>query len=353
MNDLTVKDEGKPLVVLSSAFDAMVDRFENILPDHVSPQRFKQVVMTAIASSSSLAPLAATPAGRQSIIMASLKCASDGLVPDGREAALVPFKGTAAYLPMVRGIVTRMQQSAGCKEIGVNLVHEKDEFHYAETEAGTEFRHKPVMFGEKGELIGAYAFMRTADGGFYIAPVPKDELEKIEKTSKANDSPWKGPFKSEMQKKSALKRLAKIAPVSREVQAMIDHDNETFHEIVAEPAKPKMLDRLRAAKSLPASEAPETPEEPETPPTDEPDVMEGEIVESESETAPALPELGDRVTKGQAEEYAKVWAALYKPLDKAGRDALWAKTEDDVDRIGRISNAAMDICNDALNTPVE
>ncbi|HAJ45601.1 MAG TPA: hypothetical protein DCL54_03355, partial [Alphaproteobacteria bacterium] len=123
----------------------------------------------------------------------------------------------------------------------------------------------PVLFGDKGELIGAYAFMRTADGGFYIAPVPKDELDKIEASSKAGNSPWKGPFKSEMQKKSALKRLAKIAPVSREVQALIDHDNETFHELEAIPEKPKMLDRLRAAKE---PQAITTDPEPETPPAD-------------------------------------------------------------------------------------
>lgn len=359
MNDLTVKEEGKPLVVLANKFDAMIDRFENILPPHVTPQRFKQVVMTAVAAAPDLMAVAATNGGQHSIITSALKCASDGLLPDGREAALVPFncrvskKGEpdrwekrAQYMPMVKGIVTKMQQSPDCKEIRVNLVHANDKFHYAETNGETEFRHEPVLFGERGDVVGAYAFLRTTEGGFYFAPVPKDELDKIEASSKANNSPWKGPFKSEMQKKSALKRLEKIAPVSREVRAIIDYDNETFHELEAIPEKPKMLERLRAAKE-PSALTPEP--EPEPPATDEPEVVEGEIVED----APALPVLEDRVTAAQAIEYAKSWAALYRTLDKPGRDRLWAQTEDDVDRVGRISSKAMDVCNDALNSPAD
>lgn len=370
MNDLTVKDEGKPLLVLANKFDAMIDRFENILPPHVTPQRFKQVVMTAVAAAPDLMTVAATNGGQHSIIMSSLKCASDGLLPDGREAALVPFnckvskKGEpdrwekrAQYMPMVKGIVTKMQQSPDCKEIRVNLVHANDKFHYAETNGETEFRHEPMLFGDRGDVVGAYAFMRTADGGFYFAPVSRDELEKIEASSKAGNSPWKGPFKSEMQKKSALKRLEKIAPVSREVRAIIDHDNEAFHDLDAIPEKPKMLERLRKAQAVTSDVQPEPePDDPEAAP--EPTesaaetVLEGEVISAPpSVPVGALPILEDRVSAAQAVEYAKGWAALYKSFDKAARDHFWSQTEDDVDRIGKISSKAMDICSEALNSP--
>ena len=358
MNDLTTKEEGKPTDLIASAFDKMGQNFEELLPSHVTPQRFKQVVMTAVSSSPDLLAVSMTAGGRRSIIMSALKCASDGLVPDGREAALVPFnckvskKGEpdrwekqAQYLPMVRGIVTKMQQSPNCKEIGVNLVHKNDLLDYAETDQGTEFTHKPVLFGDKGELIGVYAFVRTFDGGFYMASVDKEELEKIEQSSKAGNSPWKGPFKSEMQKKSALKRLAKIAPVSRDVQALIDHDNETFHEIQNAPEKPSMLKRLQSQKQSGLIEAPPADE---LPATDEPEPMTGELMEA---LPPEPEDLPDPCSQKQAIAYAEVWAARYKALDKAGRDAFYNATETDADRATKTASKALDLISDAINSP--
>ncbi|HAJ45602.1 MAG TPA: hypothetical protein DCL54_03360, partial [Alphaproteobacteria bacterium] len=89
---------------------------------------------------------------------------------------------------------------------------------------------------------------------------------------------------------------------------------------------------------------------PETPPADDPDVMDGEVITTATLDLPVLEE---KVSKAQAEAYADAWATLYKTLDKAGRDRLWSETEDDVDRVGKISSKAMDVCNDALNSPAE
>lgn len=378
MNDLTVKEEGKPLHVLANKFDAMIDRFENILPPHVTPQRFKQVVMTAVAAAPDLMTVAMTNGGQHSILMSSLKCASDGLIPDGREAALVAFnvkvskKGEpdqwekrAQYICMVKGVITKMQQSPGVKDVAARCVYQKEldeqRFSFVDSDEQSTLRHEPILYGDRGPIVGVYAYCRTHDGGFYFAPLNLDELKKIKATSKGTNTPWHGPFEDQMMLKSALKRLAKIAPMSREVLKIIDHDNETFHEIEPIAEKPKMLDRLKEAKAVTA-EAPRTEDvapdsgEDETPATPHDNaaetVIEGEVIAAEPE-APALPVLEERVTAAQAVDYAKAWSALYKPLDKAGRDALWAQTEEAVTRVGKISTKAEDICNDALNSPAE
>jgi phage RecT family recombinase len=368
MNDLTVKEEGKPLHVLANKFDAMIDRFENILPPHVTPQRFKQVVMTAVAAAPDLLVVAATNGGQHSILMSSLKCASDGLIPDGREAALVAFnvkvskKGEpdqwekrAQYICMVKGVITKMQQSPGVKDVAARCVYQKEldeqRFSFVDSDEQSTLHHEPILYGDRGPIVGVYAYCRMRDGGFYFAPLNLDELKKIKATSKGTNTPWHGPFEDQMMLKSALKRLAKIAPMSREVQKIIDHDNETFHEIEPIAEKPKMLDRLREAKE-PKAIAPQ--DDPETPPTDEPDVMEGEIIDGEGlAQGYDLPVLEDRISAAQAVAYATAWAALYKASNKADRDALWAQTEDAVDRVGKISSKALDICNDALNSPAE
>lgn len=368
MNDLTVKEEGKPLHVLANKFDAMIDRFENILPPHVTPQRFKQVVMTAVAAAPDLMTVAMTNGGQHSILMSSLKCASDGLIPDGREAALVAFnvkvskKGEpdqwekrAQYICMVKGVITKMQQSPGVKDVAARCVYQKEldeqRFSFVDSDEQSTLRHEPILYGDRGPIVGVYAYCRTHDGGFYFAPLNLDELKKIKATSKGTNTPWHGPFEDQMMLKSALKRLAKIAPMSREVLKIIDHDNETFHELEAVPEKPKMLERLRAAKE---PQGITTDPEPETPPADDPDVMEGQvIVEPDAPSMKELPVLEEKVSKAQAEAYADAWAKLYKRLNKGDRDLLWSETEDDVDRVGKISSKAMDICNDALNSPAE
>lgn len=255
-NEVVEQKKLKPLQILSNSFETMGDKFEDILPQNVTRKRFEQIVLTAVSSSSQLAEVAMTQDGRKSIIESCLKCASDGLVPDGREAALVKFNQRdgpplAQYMPMVRGITTRMQQTGTIRDIAVNLVYENEEFIYEETEAGTKFSHKPLLFGDKGKMVAAYACCRTKDGGFYIAALSVDDLNKIQKTSKSNKGPWSGPFKSEMQKKSALKRLAKVAPVSHEVREMLAHDDEQFHTLDAPEPKPMALDKLRDAKRLP------------------------------------------------------------------------------------------------------
>lgn len=362
MNDLTTKEEGKPLLVLANKFDAMLDRFENILPPHVTPQRFKQVVMTAVAGSPDVMTAAATNAGQHSILMESLKCASDGLIPDGREAALVAFnmkvskKGEpdrwekrVKYMAMVRGIITKMQQSPGVKDVNARGVYEKEleqgRFTFVDSDEESRFHHEPILFGDRGPLVGVYAYCRMHDGGFYFAPLNLEDLAKIEATSKGNNTPWKGPFKDQMELKSALKRLSKIAPMSREVQAIIDHDNETFHEIEAIPEKPSMLSRLQSQKTAGVIEAP--PSE-ELPATDEPEPMTGELMEPEPEFAEALP---DPCSQKQAITYAEAWSKHYKALDKAGRDAFYNATETDADRATKTASKAQDLISDAINSP--
>lgn len=355
MTEITKAAEPKPLQLIKNGVVAMSDQLTSVLPPHVSVERFAQVVCTAVANSDQLAEVAMTPTGRQSIFIACVQCATDGLIPDGREAALVKYGGTATYMPMAAGLIKLMHQAGTAKDIACELIYEKEleqeRFRYRQTSDGVDFHHNPIMFGERGKPIGVYACMRTPDGGFYIAVCDEAEVMRAKASSRGKNTPWNGPHHLSMWKKTALKRLAKIAPTSERLLNVIDHDNETFHEIEPIAEKPKMLDRLREAKE-PKAIAPQ--DDPETPPTDEPDVMEGEIIDGEGlAQGYDLPVLEDRISAAQAVAYATAWAALYKASNKADRDALWAQTEDAVDRVGKISSKALDICNDALNSPAE
>ena len=56
----------------------------DVLPEHITEEKFRRVAMTAI----NLTP-ALYKCDRKSLLGALLNAATDGLLPDGREAALV------------------------------------------------------------------------------------------------------------------------------------------------------------------------------------------------------------------------------------------------------------------------
>src|SRR5215472_9552133 len=83
---------------IAEAIEAFTPQFQAALPDNIPVARFKRVLVTALNQNPELAKC-----NRHSLFLAAIKCAQDGLYPDGREAALVPFKGQAQYMPMVTG----------------------------------------------------------------------------------------------------------------------------------------------------------------------------------------------------------------------------------------------------------
>jgi recombination protein RecT len=82
----------------------MKDQFRAALPAHIQVDKFIRVLQTAVATTPQL-----VQAPRPALYSACMKAAQDGLIPDGREAALVTFNTKSgvhvAYMPMVAGIL--------------------------------------------------------------------------------------------------------------------------------------------------------------------------------------------------------------------------------------------------------
>src|SRR5687768_10957847 len=92
-----------PVDEIKGALAKMEGQFKMVLPPQISPEKFIRVAQTAIQTNSLL-----QQANKQSLYAAVMKCATDGLIPDGREAAIVTFNSKAGlqaqYMPMVGGI---------------------------------------------------------------------------------------------------------------------------------------------------------------------------------------------------------------------------------------------------------
>lgn len=194
--------------------------FAMALPSNISPEKFQRVAMTVVSQSPDL-----LGADRRSLLGACMKCAQDGLVPDGREAALVIFKAKdratdqwiskVQYMPMLAGLLKRARNTAEIASVASHVVYAADEFGI---EYGDEERlfHKPKIDGDRGKPIGAYAVARLKDGSILREWMTVAEIEKVRAVSKSGKfGPWVDWW-DEMARKTVFRRLSKWLPTDAE-----------------------------------------------------------------------------------------------------------------------------------------
>lgn len=178
------------------------------LPGGVTTDRFIRVTVTALNQSPEL-----ITTDRASLFTALIKCAQDGLLPDGREAALVKFGDTATYMPMIGGL--RKIAAKHGLSLAAYVVYENDEFSY-ELGITPDVHHKPPHLTEdRGDPIGAYAVATDRrTGEKYLDVMSKGEIERIRQESKGkNSGPWTKHW-GEMARKTVGRRLFKQLPLA-------------------------------------------------------------------------------------------------------------------------------------------
>lgn len=221
----TVATTKQPEDRIEIALTKMEDKFSQALPAHIPAKRFVRAALSAV-SNPLLKKSVSTPAGQRSIYEACLKAASDGLLLDGREAALVEFNtktkdgewvSKVQYMPMVAGILKKARNSGEISTIICQVVYENDQFEIDYVTEDAPIKHKPIL-GDRGKAIGVYALARFKDG-YWSAPevMSVAEVNAIRARSKTYAKDGKGPWATdwgEMARKTVLKRLAKYLPSS-------------------------------------------------------------------------------------------------------------------------------------------
>ncbi len=146
----------------------MQKALKDSLPPHVPLEKFTAAAIAAIRN----APQLFVDCDRQSIYNAVAQAARDGLIPDGRQGALVPFN-------------TKVKQ--GDKEYWIKL------------------------------RIGAFACATLRDGRTYVETMSMAEIDRVKAVSKqkTQDGKFYGPWAEwpeRMEQKSALHRICKRLP---------------------------------------------------------------------------------------------------------------------------------------------
>src|SRR5262245_58378968 len=126
-----------PIDEVRGTIQRMAPQFKAALPAQIPVERFVRVVQTAVATNTDL-----LQCERTSLYAAAMKCAQDGLLPDGREAAIVKYGSTARYMPMVGGIAKKIRNSGELKTLNAEVVYENDTYDHWSDEKGEHFEHR-------------------------------------------------------------------------------------------------------------------------------------------------------------------------------------------------------------------
>lgn len=246
--------EVTPMDIMRSTLTRMGSEFKAALPPQIPLEKFIRTTITAIQMQPAL-----LEADRRSLLGSTMKAAQDGLLCDGREAALVVFKTKngpmVQYMPMVGGLLKKIRNSGELASISANVVYERDQFEYELGDYET-IKHKPFLGAERGNAIAVYAIAKTKDGAIYREVMSVAEVEKVRASSRAaNAGPWVDWW-DEMARKTVIRRIAKRLPSSADLEQTLEHDNEAAGFVqqgsidVTPPATPETAapaSRLKAA----------------------------------------------------------------------------------------------------------
>lgn len=216
---LTVQQQrANEMTVLRQTIGKMESQIKMALPAHIPVEKFHRVAVTAISSNPDLLNV-----DRTSLFGALMKAAQDGLLPDGREGAIVPFKGKASWMPMVAGIMKKVRNSGEIVDWNAHAVYENDEFDFL---LGDDQRiyHKPTM-SEPGQVIGAYSIVKLKDGTISRDFMPRWRIEKAREQGMAKNSLQWTAFYDEGAIKTVIKHHAKRLPQSTDVEAVFERDD--------------------------------------------------------------------------------------------------------------------------------
>ena len=185
-----------------------------------SPEAYSRVVLNAMVQTPAIADCDVV-----SLQQALLAAMSLGLVPDGKEAVIVPYKRKATLIPCIKGMIKLVQQATPGTVLRVMAVFAGDEWDYVE---GLHYRlnHVPSPTASQApeQVIYAYATARLPGAMESMYDVmSRGEIDRYRAYSR---SPAWGTNFVEQCKNPVLRRLLKRLPMSGialEIPAALEH----------------------------------------------------------------------------------------------------------------------------------
>lgn len=231
-----------------------------LLPAGITPDRFRAMVVGSVMKTPKLLECSTA-----SVLKAALEAAKLGLAPDtpSQLCTLVPYKGTAQFQLMFRGVLALLYRSDAVTSVWADLVYEGDTFDEIR---GSEPKlvHVPAPLDQRDanrKKLAAYACARlTNDPVTQFVVVDAAYIARVRAAAQTANV-W-NTWPEAMWKKTAIKQLGKVLPLPDEVRAALNLDSQGE---VGEQASTISLDSEPAIE--PAIEQP-APGEEDAPPAD-------------------------------------------------------------------------------------
>lgn len=227
MND---QPQSRELVVakqIAGHLQKMEPEYRAVLPDHITPQEFTRIAQTAIQVNEEL-----QECSQRSLIASCTRLAEMGLVPDGKQAALVAFnvkvkrknpetgylvetwEKRAVAMPMVEGLRDLVRRSGQVKNWKARVVRRGDFFEHIDGDEES-LVHKPQHdIDEPITHVYSIAYLENGELARHVMPIAA--VEKIRKRSKnADKGPWVNDY-PEMVIKTCMKQQSKYLPKSKD-----------------------------------------------------------------------------------------------------------------------------------------
>lgn len=231
MNEVAISNDPK-VQTLREQLEQRLGTFAEALPAHITPAQFKATLIRAAMSDPGL-----LVADRVSFFEAALAAAIDGLMPDKKEGAMVVYNTKikengkeiwikkVQWLPMIRGIFTKVYNTGLVKSATVGIVYGGDEFRTWTDDEGEHLQYEAADQQDRQIVRRYFAQVVMKEGGCFVEEMWPQDIEKVKGSSKtAGSGPWVDWYE-EMAKKTVFKRLAKRLPISRDLERVLSRDD--------------------------------------------------------------------------------------------------------------------------------
>lgn len=243
-------------VAIRDALEKSSENLAPLLPATIPPAKFLRIVYDAINRNPEL-----KECRPQSVVDACAAAAKDGLVLDGREAALVIYKKykkdrygkvlkddqgrwieegkDAQYIPMVLGLRKRMYATGQISTMETGIVYQKEiEEGRFEWQAGTDafLRHSPWLGDDLGPPVAVYSVVTMSNHTKSVEVMRWSEVLAIAKRQSKNidkDGNLKGIWKTdlgEMGRKTVLRRHSKQLPFDSDLATTFERIDGVYRD---------------------------------------------------------------------------------------------------------------------------